>query len=390
VELPGLDPTVARAAADRMRLEQAAEAVRALARERAADRSVASAAGDLTGLRQVAGQFEALFFGQLIRSMRETVPDNSFWGQGAGTKIYQQLHDQTLADRLADRGGLGIAELIVRQFGDAAARDADARPQPGSVRQELPPSLASTLPPSRKPAGPESATRPPEPTAPLAAPLPTAAAEPAPGHSGRNAAEAPAGPESPAPASASAPLLPPAPALPDPRGHAAYQHEERAGERLAALAQLRRRAEAVGGAAADSLDRWQGDIVAAAEAADLAPGLVLAVVVRESGGDPAAVSPAGARGLMQLMPATARELGVTDPGDPSQNLHGGARYLARMLRRFGGDLDLALAAYNAGPGAVEAAGGRVPDYPETQRYVRAVRALAARLSGETGTELDRD
>jgi soluble lytic murein transglycosylase-like protein len=93
---------------------------------------------------------------------------------------------------------------------------------------------------------------------------------------------------------------------------------------------------------------------------------------------------------MQLMPGTAREVGVTDASDPAQNLQGGAAYLARMLRRYDGDVDLALAAYNAGPGAVDAAGRQIPDYPETQRYVAAVKDLARRLGAGIGTDLDAD
>ncbi len=117
------------------------------------------------------------------------------------------------------------------------------------------------------------------------------------------------------------------------------------------------------------------DIVAeAAQQAKLDPDLLLAVIEVESGGNPAAVSRKGAVGLMQLMPETAQELGVLNPLDPFQNVLGGARYLSRMLQRFGGDLTLALAAYNAGPSAVEKHGG-VPPYRETREYVRKVSAL---------------
>ncbi len=101
------------------------------------------------------------------------------------------------------------------------------------------------------------------------------------------------------------------------------------------------------------------------------PELVLSVIHVESCFDPEAVSRVGAHGLMQLMPATAAELGVTDRFDPVQNIHGGVRYLAAMLQRFDGDLDLALAAYNAGPGAVERHGG-VPPYEETREYIRRI------------------
>lgn len=104
----------------------------------------------------------------------------------------------------------------------------------------------------------------------------------------------------------------------------------------------------------------------------LPAGLLAAVAQVESGGNAEAVSPAGAQGLMQIMPATARGLGV-DPLDPSQAVDGAARLLRDHLRSFG-SLDLALAAYNAGPGAVRRHGG-VPPFAETQNYVRKVSAL---------------
>lgn len=100
------------------------------------------------------------------------------------------------------------------------------------------------------------------------------------------------------------------------------------------------------------------------------PSLAVAVARAESGFNPLAVSSSGALGLMQLMPGTARSLGVSDPFDVEQNADGGVRYLAEQLRRFG-DVRLALAAYNAGPNRV-ARHGEVPPIPETQRYVERV------------------
>jgi soluble lytic murein transglycosylase-like protein len=112
----------------------------------------------------------------------------------------------------------------------------------------------------------------------------------------------------------------------------------------------------------------------AAQAAGVPVNLFLALVEAESGFHPDAVSSAGAMGLTQLMPATARALGVTNPFDPAQNLAAGARYLAQLLNQYH-SVPLALAAYNAGPGAVNFYGG-IPPYPETQAYVSRVMSLA--------------
>jgi soluble lytic murein transglycosylase-like protein len=110
----------------------------------------------------------------------------------------------------------------------------------------------------------------------------------------------------------------------------------------------------------------------------LPQGLLAAVAQTESGGNPAAVSPVGAQGLMQLMPSTARGLGV-DPWQPAQAVQGAARLLSKYLHNYG-SVPLALAAYNAGPGAVEQYGG-VPPYSETQKYVTKITGLMAGRAG---------
>ena len=119
------------------------------------------------------------------------------------------------------------------------------------------------------------------------------------------------------------------------------------------------------------LPHLESVIQPAAAKYDLDPNLVAAVIWAESSGDPNAVSKKGARGLMQLMPATARELGVGNVLDPGQNVDGGSHYLRRMLDEHDGDLSLALAAYNASPDAVRKYGG-VPPYRETRDYVGRV------------------
>jgi soluble lytic murein transglycosylase-like protein len=121
---------------------------------------------------------------------------------------------------------------------------------------------------------------------------------------------------------------------------------------------------------------YGAEITAAAKKYGLDPALLAGLVKQESGFNPNAGSPAGARGLTQLMPGTAAGLGVTNVLDPAQSLDGGAKYLRQQLDAFGGDVTRALAAYNAGPGAVQRYGG-VPPYAETQNYVRAVQANAA-------------
>ena len=127
--------------------------------------------------------------------------------------------------------------------------------------------------------------------------------------------------------------------------------------------------------------RYQPLVQQLAARYDLSPALIEAVVWQESRWRENAVSPAGARGLAQLMPGTARDLGV-NPDDPAANLEGGARYLREQLDRFNGDLERALAAYNAGPGRVIRAGG-IPRIRETQAYVTAI---IGRLSSHSRSE----
>lgn len=120
------------------------------------------------------------------------------------------------------------------------------------------------------------------------------------------------------------------------------------------------------------LVKYESLIAEAAARHEVEPALIKAVIRAESNFDPRAVSRKGAQGLMQLMPETASMYGITDPFEPRANIEAGVKHLKRLLEKYDGDLRLALAAYNAGEQAVERYGRRIPPFPETQGYVRAV------------------
>jgi soluble lytic murein transglycosylase-like protein len=128
----------------------------------------------------------------------------------------------------------------------------------------------------------------------------------------------------------------------------------------------------------ERMSMWEDDIQRLCEEYEVDPHLARAVMRMESGGNPDAISSAGAIGLMQLMPGTAKSLGV-DPQNPERNLEGGIKYLAQLADKYDGDYIKTLAAYNAGSGRVDSYGG-VPPFPETQRYVKNVMALYQKYS----------
>jgi soluble lytic murein transglycosylase-like protein len=126
--------------------------------------------------------------------------------------------------------------------------------------------------------------------------------------------------------------------------------------------------------------RFKDMVGSVAQSKQVDPRLIHALISVESGYNPQAISPKGAVGLMQLMPATARRYGVTDIRDPRQNIEGGVRYFSDLLRMFNQDVSLALAAYNAGENAVLKYGRQIPPYQETKAYVPKVLALYEKLN----------
>ena len=175
-------------------------------------------------------------------------------------------------------------------------------------------------------------------------------------------------------------------------GHAEARFEERDGvlyvtnvERAAPLVTSARSPRAM--PVTRSGDTFRQLIVQAAERYALAPELVESVIRVESNFAPRAVSPKGARGLMQLMPATAKLLGVQDAFDIGQNIEGGVRHLRGLLDRYNGNVALALAAYNAGAEAVARHGG-IPPFAETQAYVARILQLVGRVDALASTDGD--
>lgn len=134
-------------------------------------------------------------------------------------------------------------------------------------------------------------------------------------------------------------------------------------------------------------NRYDDLITYHASANGVRPDLVRAVIQAESGFNPQARSSKGAMGLMQLMPNTAAQFGVTNPHDPAENIRAGVAYLRQLLTRYQGDEELALAAYNAGPAAVERYGNRIPPYRETRDYVSKIRTSCTSFQGAKGSQI---
>ncbi len=280
--------------------------------------------GDARRLRRAAEELEGLFVTQLLRA--SGVAGGGTFARVPGGGVMQGLAEEAFGRALADRADFGLAETIFRELSGASESmtkaDGAARAR-GSMKISGGGREPETLP-----------------GASLAEPMPMSSEDDGPRASTGRGGE-----------------------RQDPPGP------------MSRLGASRREVP--------PLARFAAEVREAAERFGVDPDLIRAVILQESGGDPRARSRKGARGLMQILDGTARELGLRRPFDPRENILAGTRYLADLLERNGGDLALALASYNAGPGAVSRHGG-IPPYRETLRYVSGVLSLRESLRAGRG------
>ena len=258
-------------------------------------------------LKEASKQFEAIFSYQLLKAMRETIPDNPLsqgvpMAGGAGKEIFTQLFDLEIAKKMTGDGPTSLADILYHSMEKAVEA------QFGNTEE-----------------------------APALNPLKPGTAQPIPIH--RDPVE----------------QLPRKLPMPLHRTSDLISHE------LHPKVSLN-----------NQIVQKYGDLIrSAAASSNLKPELVYAVIKQESGGDPTAVSSKGAKGLMQLMDSTAEAYGAANPLDPTANVDAGTRYLSDLVRKYDGDIRKALAAYNAGPTAVERHGG-IPPYNETRDYIERI------------------
>jgi Rod binding domain-containing protein len=267
-------------------------------------------------LRKATKEFESFFIYQMLKTMRETVPENPLtkdaaMSDGLGKETFTQMFDMEIARKVTISGGNSIADLLYNSM------EKLVEAQYGQ-ESEAQPLKALKLPEHR-------------------------------------------------------PIE-----LPKVRAKPLLQEKEAIPLKKKAVDALPIRTSQRTVVEDPILARYGEYIHAAARETKLDSALIASVIKAESSGNPKAVSPAGAKGLMQLADSTVQDLKVTDAFDPEENIKAGSRYLKSMLDRFG-SVDLALAAYNAGPGTVEKYGG-IPPFSETRNYVKRVTALVGEVA----------
>jgi len=275
-------------------------------------------------LQKAAREFEAVFVAYMFKAMRGSVQKSGLLGEGFGGGMMDSLLDMELGRQMSRTSSFGLAEMLWRKVTgepfpkqEGAARNASARPAAA-------PASSKAVPPAESRA------------------VQPAASKPAAG----------TGSAAVAPASAASTGQPTSPVI------------------TAAPADRPLRF-VTGHAVAERVNTYAPLIREASEKHGVDKNLIKAVIATESAGNPRARSSADAKGLMQLIDSTARSMGVRNSWSPRENILGGAKYLQQMLSRFEGNVEQALASYNAGPGAVEKYGG-IPPFRETREYVGRV------------------
>ena len=290
---------------------------------------------ELLKLRKACREFESIFISYMLKSMRKASEKSDLFGKGLGSEMYSDLFDMKLSEEMAKSGQMKLGDILFSEYAPmveskkaAMLKKAETAPSTTqvaipniSVNEKQAPQEEKVL--ETIPAAIEKATDTIEATA--ATSLPDAT---------------------------DSEIM-----LPIPEILTNKNNSDKADE-------------------TGLLAKFENLIFDAASKFGLNPALLKAVIVHESGGNPKAVSRDGAKGLMQLIDSTAKMMGVTDPFNPIENIMGGAKYLSQLMSRFGGDIDKAIASYNAGPGAVEKFNG-IPPYKETREYVRRVKATFA-------------
>jgi soluble lytic murein transglycosylase-like protein len=273
-------------------------------------------------LEKAAREFEAVFVAYMFKSMRGSVQKSGLLGEGYGGDMMDSILDMELGRQLAQRSNFGLAEMLWRRI--------TGEPLP----KQAPAARPSTVPADGAQVSPARAN------APAVREQTAVPAQPA------------ASTHADAPARASVPSAPAAPVIPQARPDRPVRF-------------------AVGQAIAERVNTYAPLIREAAEKHGVDENLIKAVIATESAGNPRARSSADAKGLMQLIDSTARSMGVSNSWNPRENIQGGVKYLQRLLSRFEGNVEHALASYNAGPGTVDRYGG-IPPFRETQQYVGRV------------------
>ena len=278
-------------------------------------------------LQAAARDFESLFVGYMLKSMRETTSTDEMFGESYGGDMLEGLFDTEFSKQMSKNSSLGIAQMLYKKMtGESLTSQSPIVRTPKDV---LPVRSSIDIP---SPVSPPKGT--PEKTSGVVVPAPADVVP---------SVSLPAG-EQEKPHNTSISASPTQP-----------------------LPTQRRR---------DGIDQrmipYQPAILEAAEKHSLDPNLIRAVIATESGGNVNARSPKNAKGLMQLVDSTAADMGVHNVWDPKENIFAGAKYLQQLLTRFDGNIDTAIASYNAGPGAVEKHGG-IPPFKETRAYVQRVK-----------------